>query len=144
LFSWWLSSCVSFSYSFISLEPKCYVFELFGRMSKLMMLETSRTSKKHKKGALSQGHSHSENPTLHTWGSRCQQTCWRFRGRPTRSQGVHSGGGLRPRANHTSMVEKNFSTRLHFYFCWCWYFYHGRGSYTSSAYVMNGNICWCF
>jgi hypothetical protein len=42
----------------------------------------------HKMGIESQVTSHSENPTLHTRESRCQDTCWRFNGRPT-SRGGH-------------------------------------------------------
>jgi hypothetical protein len=75
-------------------------------MSELKMLEMSQTLETHKKGIESQVTSHSENPTLHTGGSRCRETCWRFRGRSTRGQ----GGRTRPWANHTFVVGKIFLT----------------------------------
>jgi hypothetical protein len=37
-------------------------------------------------------------------------TCWRLHGHPTRGRGGRSGGGTRPRANHTSMVDTIVST----------------------------------
>jgi transposase InsO family protein len=79
-------------------------------MSELKILKMSQILETHKMGIESQVTSHSENPTLHTRGSRCQETCWRFRGRLARGRGGHIGGRSRPRANHTSLIEKNFST----------------------------------
>lgn len=63
----------------------------------------------HKKEIESQVASHSENPTLYTRSSRCRETCWRLRSCPTRGQGGRSGGGTRPRDNHTSMLETTVS-----------------------------------
>lgn len=45
------------------------------------------------------------NKSCHT----CK-TCWRLHGCPTRGRGSRLGGGTRPRANHTAMVETIVST----------------------------------
>jgi hypothetical protein len=40
-----------------------------------------------------------------------RETCWRLNGRPpNRGRGGHTGGGIRPRANHTSTVETDVLT----------------------------------
>lgn len=102
-------SCLLLRYDFLVLIIHTWyiadcVLELFGWMSELKMSKMNKTLETHKKGIESQVTSHSENLTLYAWVSRCWETWSTFHGRPTRGR----GGGTRPWANHTSMVEKNF------------------------------------
>jgi hypothetical protein len=72
-----------------------------------------------------------------------RKTCWRLHGHPTRGCEGHSGGGTRPRANHTSMVETIVSTPDASSLLLDTGVFSKEEVDTSSAYVSIGNICYC-